>query len=147
VAKRTVQERFWPKVDKVDKAGADGCWLWIASTTAAGYGQLSVGTTMRYAHRLSYEWLIGPIPAGLDLDHTCRTRRCVNPDHLEPVTRSENNRRGLLSALRPEPMACPQGHVYDEANTYVNPKGSKVCRTCTRNRNREWAKAKRARSL
>ena len=77
-----------------------GCWLWTGATTPGGYGRLTVGSqidgTRRQvrAHRRSYERLVGPIPDGLDLDHLCRTPGCVNPEHLEPVTRRENIRRG-----------------------------------------------------
>lgn len=137
--KRTAQERFWSKVDKGQE-----CWLWTASVTGAGYGQFYIAPTMRGSHRISYEWLVGPIPLGLDLDHLCRIRHCVNPGHLEPVTRSENNQRGLLSALRVPKTHCPGGHPYDGGNTYVNTLGRSVCRECKRTRSREWMRAKRA---
>lgn len=89
---KTLAERFWPKVSKTDS-----CWLWQASLDGKGYGQINGGRTptrMMRAHRVAYELVIGPIPDGLDLDHLCRTPRCVNPDHLEPVTRRENTARG-----------------------------------------------------
>ena len=87
-----VQERFWAKVRKTD-----GCWLWTGSHNGLGYGTIrSVGRKM-YVHRYSYELLVGPIPAGLELDHLCRVPGCVNPDHLEPVTHAENLRRGRLA--------------------------------------------------
>ncbi len=72
-----------------------GCWLWVGKVNRGGYGVTSVAGKTRSAHRVSYEWHVGPIPIGLDLDHLCRVRRCVNPDHLEPVTRRENINRGL----------------------------------------------------
>jgi hypothetical protein len=78
-----------------------GCWLWGLTITRNGYGQIRAnrrdGTVL--AHRALYERQNGPIPEGLDLDHLCRVRHCVNPSHLEPVTRSENNLRGLLGKL------------------------------------------------
>ena len=81
---------FWPKVEVT---GA--CWLWTASCSRNGYGQWNDGTgRMVTAHRQAYETLVGLVPVGLDLDHLCRVRQCVNPDHLEPVTRLENLRRG-----------------------------------------------------
>lgn len=81
---------FWTRVRKVES----GCWEWTANLTAAGYGMLNVGNgKYGYAHRYSWEHMRGPIPAGLTIDHLCRNRRCVNPDHLEPVTQAENNRR------------------------------------------------------
>lgn len=72
---------------------ANGCWLWQAAPDAAGYGRISIGNQVRYAHRVSYETFIGPIPDGLTIDHLCRIRRCINPTHLEPVTLAENVRR------------------------------------------------------
>ena len=72
-----------------------GCWVWLGAKMRNGYGQLVVGGVHYAAHRYAYQELVGAIPAGLDLDHLCRNRACTNPDHLEPVTRSENLLRGL----------------------------------------------------
>lgn len=91
----TVQERFWTKVVKTDT-----CWLWTGHLNSKGYGQLNVGKRLPMAHRLSYEWAVGEIPTGLVIDHLCRVRNCVNPDHLEPVTTAVNNARGLRHAER-----------------------------------------------
>ena len=71
-----------------------GCWLWTASLGTYGYGSVRFGGQSRGAHRFVYEALVGPVPDGLDLDHLCRNRACVNPDHLEPVTRRVNALRG-----------------------------------------------------
>jgi hypothetical protein len=92
-----------------------------------------------------YELLVGPIPQGFDIDHLCRNRGCVRPDHLEPATRSENLRRGDLhppaAALQAAKTHCPRGHPYDEINTYWNTNGgrghSRVCRACWKARRRE----------
>lgn len=72
---------------------ADGCWLWAGAPGKNGYGRISVENTVRYAHRVSYETFVGPIPQGLTIDHLCRVRMCINPGHLEPVTLAENTRR------------------------------------------------------
>jgi hypothetical protein len=80
------------------------------------------------AHRLSYEHHVGPIPDGLQIDHTCRNRKCVNPEHLEPVTNAENTTRQDHAERRK--THCPKGHPYDEANTYVDPSGARRCRAC-----------------
>lgn len=92
VNRRPLEERFW---EKVEKMAPDGCWFWLASTRN-GYGQIGQWSkgTIDYAHRVAYEMLVGPIPAGLVLDHICRNPSCVNPAHLEPVTQAENLRRG-----------------------------------------------------
>jgi hypothetical protein len=92
--RKTLAERFWPKVAK-----SDGCWLWLASTDARGYGQiLSPGRRGKplAAHRVSYELAYGPIGSGLVIDHLCRNSRCVRPEHLEAVTQAENIRRGMV---------------------------------------------------
>lgn len=83
-------------MDKVG-VGANGCWDWIGSLTKAGYGHLRQGgrgEPVIYAHRYSHEIFSGPIPEGMQIDHLCRNRRCVNPAHLEIVTNKENGRRG-----------------------------------------------------
>ena len=92
------------------------------------------------AHRVVYEALVGPIPDGLWIDHLCRNRSCVNPDHLEPVTPKENIRRGVKS--KRNWTACPKGHTYTPDNTYWRPTGQRRCRDCGAARAREYRKRK-----
>jgi hypothetical protein len=113
----------------VDKSGE--CWLWTASQRGNGYGQFTVNGKGVSAHRFAYELMIGPIPEGLDLDHLCRARACVNPAHLEPVTNAENILRGTCPpAINARKTHCPRGHEYTPENTYVNPAGGRECRAC-----------------
>ena len=110
-----------------------GCWLWRGKIHR-GYGRFEGG----FAHRIFYILLRGPIPSGLVLDHTCCTKACVNPDHLEAVTQKENIRRSLITRPKPngwwhsEKTHCPKGHEYTKENTYKKKKGSRSCRTCQR---------------
>ncbi len=126
-------QRFWKKV-RVIPCG--GCWEWTASLNDSGYGQINVGGRPARAHRVAYEFVVGPIPDGLVIDHLCRNRTCVNPSHMEVVTRGENVRRGVgparAAAKRLNRVACKRGHVFDEGNTAINSRGARVCRTCRR---------------
>ena len=138
--------RLWAKVDK---RGPDECWPWIGRTHL-GYGWLGVigsnGIRLPVtAHRFAYQISVGPIPDGLHIDHRCHVagecmltndcphRRCCNPAHLAPATPRENTLRGNSQvAVNVTKTHCPQGHEYDEANTYVAPRGDRHCRACAR---------------
>lgn len=136
-------ERFWDKINVTEQ----GCWEWNGTLHRKGYAQCKLGGRTRQTHRVAYTVLVGPIPDGLDIDHLCRVRRCVNPSHLEPVTAAENNRRAARAKgrnARARKTHCPQGHPYDEANVYTDPRGDRQCRTCRRERNREAAARRRA---
>lgn len=120
------------------------CWEWTDSLRG-GYGRLKVDGHYIPAHVFAYQTFIGPVPDGLDLDHVCRNRACVNPLHLEPVTRSVNVRRGvapLRAGLKEKSKThCPQGHPYSKENTYVAPNGHRKCRACRRDRDRRKREA------
>lgn len=88
---RPLMDRFAEKVNKTET-----CWLWTGARNAKGYGTIRDGKRQRNAHRVAYELFVGPIPAGLVIDHLCRTRNCVRPDHLDPVTNQVNVKRGTI---------------------------------------------------
>ena len=131
--------RFLAKIRYVD-----GCWIWTGSLDPKGYGRYGVGSKLDGTHRIlrphrfAYERLVGPIGEGLVIDHLCRRRACVNPEHLEPVTNRENAvvRGNHVSAQRKALTHCSLGHAFSEANTHIY-RGGRVCRQCHNDRERE----------
>lgn len=123
------EARFW---GKVTKSAGEGCWEWRAAMTSNGYGSFHNPGGSAVAHRYAWERQNGPVPEGMELDHLCRNRSCVRPDHLEPVSHQENMRRAPRHVFGGNRYKthCPKGHPYDDANTYVPPKGGRVCRQC-----------------
>lgn len=120
--------RFWTKVQPEPNSG---CWLWTAATTKNGYAKLGIGGRTRNAHGLAYEAFVGPVPDGLELDHKCRTRCCVNPLHLEAISHADNVRRGEANVGRWQSAKthCPHGHPFDAVNTYLY-RGGRRCKAC-----------------
>lgn len=131
-------KRFWLRVEK-----SDGCWRWTGPPNPKGYGQFWINDLGRSLgpHVVAYRLCVDPGYQG-DLDHTCHTydqscqggatcphRLCVRPDHLEPVTRGENSRRGKSRLTH-----CKHGHEWTEENTRITPKGERSCRACARDR-------------
>lgn len=132
-------DRFWAKVDRSGE-----CWVWTAYIGTHGYGMFTVTTgNPKLAHRIAYESEVGPIPSGLELDHLCRNRRCVNPSHLEAVPHAVNSRRGETGLYLKNRTQCPQGHPYNDANTYRTKEGGRTCRACRNVAVKAWATRKR----
>jgi hypothetical protein len=117
----------------------DDCWEWAGAHNRDGYGTAYKDGRPQGAHRVIYELLVGPIPDGLQIDHLCRNRGCVNPAHMEPVTKKVNLLRGEgVGARFARKTHCANGHPFDAENTRITPAGYRVCRTCHRNRERGW---------
>lgn len=132
-------ERFWAKVD------AEGdCWIWTGSKTN-GYGRFSDGGHI-FAHRWSWQRLVGEIPDEGTIDHLCRTRACVNPDHLEVVSLLENLSRGESpSARNGRKTRCIHGHLLTPDNTAYDARaGKRSCRVCNRRKVRDYRNRKKA---
>lgn len=126
-------------ITKVEVNSTSECWLWQGTTVHNGYGRFWDGERYVYAHRYSYEAFTGPIPEGLQLDHLCRVKACVNPLHLEPVTCRENLMRGkTVAAAKAAQTHCIHGHEFDTANTYYQTNGTRRCRTCHRHAYQRW---------
>ena len=129
----STEERFWGKVVKQE----DGCWKWIGCLDD-GYGRFWDGRLVR-AHRLAFEWIKKAIPKEMTLDHLCRNRACVNPDHLEVTSVKVNILRGVgIAAINSKVTHCPKGHPYDEENTYLTPDGWRDCRKCRQEAKKRW---------
>lgn len=132
-----VVERFW---SNVSRPSPYCCWEWTGHLVE-GYGQFRIGDKQPGAHRISYEWAIGPIPAGMQIDHLCRNEVCVNPLHLEAVSPRTNVLRGKgLSAMNARKTHCPQGHEFNDENTYRY-KNQRHCRPCKQARTKEARRA------
>lgn len=106
----------------------EGCWLWKGQQTSNGYGIYNRAV----AHRVSYEFYIGPIPDGLHLHHTCHVRLCVNPAHLQPMTQADNNRQSPKSPT----LVCPNGHQKQPR---------RPCVECRREQKRDYKRRVKAR--
>lgn len=144
--RRPLIDRLMEKV-RVD---ADGCWVWTGSCFGGNvgkngvrYGRISRDGKQIAVHRASYEAHVGPIPAGLVIDHLCRNTFCINPAHLEAVTQQENVLRGL-GAMKSH---CPHGHELSGSNLRIQKRRTKaskrICATCHVEQNRAW-RARRA---
>lgn len=133
-----LRERFEGKISSEDE-----CWVWQGAKSDTGYGSLGVEGKTCHAHRIAYEFWVGPIPPRKTIDHLCRNRACVRPEHLEAVSPKENSAKGLLGVLKKE---CAQGHPWTPEHIYDRPGSNKrMCGTCNRERSRARHRTKIAR--
>jgi len=109
----------------------EGCWEWVGAKDKFGYGQMAIDCKKYKSHRITYQWLIGPIPEGLELDHLCRNPNCCNPIHLEPVTHQKNMVRGNAGKWQRDKTHCKHGHEFTEENTKVE-NGHRRCIACAK---------------
>lgn len=123
----TTSERFWAKVQVTES-----CWVWTAAMDGHGYGAFWYQRKVAKAYRAAYEMFVGPVPEGMQLDHLCRNRACVNPAHLEPVSQQVNIARGASpSAISVRTNACSRGHDLSSA-AVRRPDGRRYCGECRR---------------
>lgn len=127
-------------MNKVKVDEKTGCWIWVGALFKkkyGSYGQLRMGGLngkLVKAHRVSYEFFVGEYKSDLELDHLCHNTLCVNPQHLEPVTHTENMRRRKDSLL----PYCKRGHTYTEESTLRNKKGWRLCRICLKENTKKF---------
>lgn len=140
-------------------AGPNSCLIWAGGTDRDNYGRARINNREHRVHRVVYKLLVGPVTEGVLVDHACHNgdvtcpggreclhRRCINPHHLEAVTNRENLYRSslVLPVLNARKTHCLNGHLFDEANTYLDPRGSRTCRECRRARSRVSEARRRA---
>lgn len=139
---RSLEERFWEKVEKTE-----GCWNWTAAKSTHGYGRIILNRKLENAHRVSYELLVGAIPEGGHLLHSCDNRRCVNPAHLTVGTHKQNmeDMSAKGRQWQQKKTHCKHGHEFTAANTYISPAGLRSCKTCVNHRGMIHKRSTRAR--
>ena len=126
------------KLKRYSTLAPSGCIEWTAGKDTGGYGRIYISAVAHPAHRVAYEFAKGAIPEGLHIDHLCKNRKCINPDHLEAVTQAENTRRGC------EKEFCIRGHRMEPSNCHYPKEGGRRCLACvrmrspTRQRGRPW---------
>ena len=139
---QAIKERYIPEP-------ISGCWIWLGIPDKDGYGRFRIRKSQMPAHRVVYEFMKSPIPVGLTLDHKCRNKICVNPNHLEPVTNKINILRGVgAAAINSRKTQCLNKHRLSSDNlvkSYLN-KGQRVCAICFKEYCRIWKERNREKS-
>lgn len=136
--KISLEEKFWERVVKTNT-----CWNWIGYITSTGYGLIKYEKNTIHAHRLSLSIHNIELKKDLVIDHLCRNRKCVNPNHLEQVSLRENTLRGYgAPAVNKRKKECLNGHSFDEKNTFHTKIGTRQCRTCRKIRSNFYSSLK-----
>jgi HNH endonuclease len=147
---------FWAKTRFEDRGYRTPCIIFTGTIAGNGYGVVTLAGGQRKAHRVAYEAVNGPVPICAEtrkpfpLDHLCRVRCCVNPDHLEPVTDGINVLRGISPhASNARKTHCGKGHEFTPENTRIDTAGHRQCRACRRayEKKRHAARRLRVRAL
>ena len=135
---RGMHGQFPSIADRLDVSG--DCWIWNGYKDKVGYGHLGTRDGVYLVHRHVWELLVGPITDDLVLDHLCLVKACVNPDHLEPVTQAENNRRNknAIGPKRRREKVCANGHEFSGKNLSMSVTGQRVCKACSREKTRRF---------
>ena len=121
------------RIDEVSE-----CWFWLGAKNSDGYGHIGIGSRtdgtrcVRATHQITYEYFVGIVPSGLEIDHLCSNRECCNPAHLQAVAHTENTRRGDIGKMRAEATHCIHGHQFTLDNTRITNLGQRSCKTCNR---------------
>jgi len=136
---KNINEPFKSRFESAyQKDATSHCWNWTRPLDS-GYGRFWFEGKTKLAHRISYEIYVGPIPTGLQIDHLCRNRSCVNPMHLEPVSLAVNVLRGIgITADNARKIKCKRGHPLCGENLRINVNGNRECKECQRDRVRQW---------
>lgn len=145
---RSIQKLEERLASKIRLAPTSDCWLWCGTISARGYGYICIAGKSRLAHRVSYELFYGLIPVGLEIDHICRVRNCINPKHLRTVTHNQNMMAdGSLNIFKrlKEQTHCIHGHLFSVENTRIKKNGGRICKECNRQYTRESLARKKAR--
>lgn len=135
---RTMKKTIEHHIKTIKKI--DGCWIWQGSVDSKGYGQLMSNGIVWRAHRFFYTNLVGEIPVDYQIDHLCKKKLCVNPEHLEAVTQTENIERSGAWNYNKAKTHCPQGHEYTSENTLFR-QNKRTCKTCKKNRSKHLTKS------
>lgn len=137
--------------DKIERIPFSTCWYWLGALDRDGYAQFRLDGRAPMAHRVAYEHFVAKIGDGLEIDHLCKNRSCVNPTHLQPVPHAENVRRGDAGKWLAQKTHCPVGHLYSQENTRFKKRGvgrsARMCIACARRRDREAKMLKRRLSV